>query len=137
MHAAFAAAAGIYLIPGIGEVALTVTGAVVIGGVTIKAGSWLYNKVAAYFTARAYGKAKKNGTKTKDHSTTSSGLSRHGDSYSSKDRVKNGKVIQRRYYDKNGNADMDIDYTNHGNPKKHPKVPHRHDWKKGKRGSGY
>ena len=40
----------------------------------------------------------------------------------------NGKVITRRYYDKNGNADLDIDYTNHGNPKTHPKVPHRHDW---------
>lgn len=22
----------------------------------------------------------------------------------------------------------DIDYTNHGNPKEHPKVPHTHDW---------
>lgn len=31
-------------------------------------------------------------------------------------------------YDENGNADLDIDYTNHGNPKQHSKVPHRHDW---------
>lgn len=32
---------------------------------------------------------------------------------------------------------MDIDYTNHGNVKKHPKVPHRHDWKNGNRGKWY
>ncbi|WP_214734339.1 hypothetical protein [Exiguobacterium sp. s154] len=38
-----------YFIPGIGQVAITVTGAVVIGGTTIAAGSWLYNKVTAYF----------------------------------------------------------------------------------------
>jgi len=43
------AAAGVYFIPGIGQVAITVTGAVVIGGATIAAGSWLYNKVTAYF----------------------------------------------------------------------------------------
>ncbi|MDL5378435.1 hypothetical protein ACNOIU_16055 (plasmid) [Exiguobacterium mexicanum] len=46
---ALGAAAGVYFIPGIGQVAITVTGAVVIGGATIAAGSWLYNKVTAYF----------------------------------------------------------------------------------------
>ncbi len=25
-------------------------------------------------------------------------------------------------------ADKDIDYTDYGNPKKHPKVPHTHPW---------
>ncbi|MCY7566289.1 hypothetical protein ABEX69_05345 [Bacillus safensis] len=50
---AIAAAAGVYLIPGIGPVALTVTGAVVIGGVTIAAGSWLYNKISYYFSKKA------------------------------------------------------------------------------------
>lgn len=46
----------------------------------------------------------------------------------SKDLYKDNKLVQRRYYDKDGKADEDIDYTNHGNPKQHPKVPHRHKW---------
>lgn len=41
---------------------------------------------------------------------------------------KNGKRIQERLYDKNGLAKKDIDYTNHGNPEKHPNVPHEHNW---------
>lgn len=40
----------------------------------------------------------------------------------------NGKKIRERYYDKNGRAQKDIDYTDHGNPKEHPKVPHEHKW---------
>lgn len=36
-----------------------------------------------------------------------------------------GKVVRRRYYDENGNAYKDIDYTDHGFPKTH-KVPHVH-----------
>ncbi|WP_019390746.1 hypothetical protein [Priestia filamentosa] len=54
---AIPAAAGVYFIPGIGEVAITVTGAIVIGGATIAAGSWLYNKVSAYFSKKAAEKA--------------------------------------------------------------------------------
>ena len=45
----------------------------------------------------------------------------------------NGKKIQERYYGENGIAKMDIDYTNHGNPKRHPNVPHRHRWVNGRR----
>jgi len=40
----------------------------------------------------------------------------------------NGNIIQRRYYGSNGQAVKDIDYTNHGNPNQHPKVPHEHTW---------
>ena len=29
---------------------------------------------------------------------------------------------------KKGRAKKDIDYTDHGNPKDHPKVPHEHFW---------
>jgi len=47
---------------------------------------------------------------------------------SSMDRVENGKVVQRRYFDENGRASRDIDYTDHGNPKQHPEVPHAHYW---------
>ncbi|WP_240371051.1 hypothetical protein [Anoxybacteroides rupiense] len=44
----YAIAVGVYFIPGIGEVALLATGAVVLGGITYKAGSWIANKVKTY-----------------------------------------------------------------------------------------
>jgi len=37
-----------------------------------------------------------------------------------------GSVKQRRYYDKDGNADLDIDY-NHTDDGTHT-FPHRHTW---------
>ena len=37
-----------------------------------------------------------------------------------------GKLVQERYYDSNGNAYLDIDYSDHGNSKTHPTVPHQH-----------
>lgn len=40
---------------------------------------------------------------------------------------KNGKLDSERYYDADGNAYLDIDYSDHGNPKTHPTVPHEHD----------
>lgn len=36
--------------------------------------------------------------------------------------------IQKRYFGDNKKAIKDIDYTDHGNPKRHPIVPHAHDW---------
>ncbi len=36
-----------------------------------------------------------------------------------------GRVIRIRYYDENGNAYKDVDYTDHGRPDRH-KVPHTH-----------
>jgi len=39
---------------------------------------------------------------------------------------KAGHLDSERYYDDNGNAYLDIDYTNHGNSKMHPRVPHQH-----------
>lgn len=44
------------------------------------------------------------------------------------DKIENGQVIQRRYYGKTGKPRLDIDLTNHGNPKEHKVVPHYHDW---------
>ncbi|WP_336663426.1 hypothetical protein [Kurthia gibsonii] len=76
-----------------------------------------------------YNNAKKKGIKTKKHSAYHKGkLPTTGQKYSSKDLYKDGKLNTRRYYGKSGKADIDIHYTNHGNPKKHPKVPHRHKW---------
>lgn len=50
---------------------------------------------------------------------------------------KNGKPYQKRWYDSNGTPKLDKDFTNHGNPKKHPVTPHYHDWNNGERGKGY
>ncbi len=36
-----------------------------------------------------------------------------------------GKITRIRYYDENGNAYKDVDYTDHGRPDRH-KVPHTH-----------
>ena len=41
---------------------------------------------------------------------------------------KDGKLIQQRIYDENGQAKTDKDYTDHGNPTRHPEVPHEHNW---------
>jgi hypothetical protein len=39
------------------------------------------------------------------------------------------KVIAERYYNEKGEPYLDIDYTDHGNPKRHPIVPHKHSIK--------
>lgn len=53
---------------------------------------------------------------------------KYEDSYTSKDLVVSGDLMTRRYYDNEGKAILDIHYNDHGNPTKHPKVPHRHNW---------
>lgn len=44
------------------------------------------------------------------------------------DKVIDGNRIQRRYYGKTGKPRLDIDLTDHGNPKIHKVVPHYHNW---------
>jgi hypothetical protein len=39
-----------------------------------------------------------------------------------------GQLIQRRYYGKTGKSRLDIDMTDHGNPKEHAVVPHYQNW---------
>lgn len=39
---------------------------------------------------------------------------------------RDGNMVTERYYDAKGSAYLDIDYTDHGNPKMHPDVPHEH-----------
>ncbi len=39
-----------------------------------------------------------------------------------------GTLLQRRYYGRTGKPRLDIDMIDHGNPKKHPDVPHYHKW---------
>lgn len=47
-----------------------------------------------------------------------------------------GTILQRRLYGDDGRPRLDIDFTDHGQPKKHPIVPHAHDWPKGIRTTG-
>ncbi len=47
----------------------------------------------------------------------------HGKEYD-----EDGKLVKERWYGQDGKAARDRHHTNHGNPKKHPKVPHKHDW---------
>jgi hypothetical protein len=78
----------------------------------------------------SYEDAKSNGVPTPDHSVDvdQRSLPTTGKPYSSKDHIKNGELDQRRYYGPDGKAETDIDYNDHGQPKYHPKVPHRHDF---------
>ncbi|WP_145411122.1 hypothetical protein [Paenibacillus xylanexedens] len=139
-------AAGVYFIPGVGEVALLATGGVVVLGVTYYAGSAVYNKVKAYFTSKdaaaaeaaaekAYEDAKKNGTKAGTHTDKYppfNKLGTQGKPRSSEDLYDSKGLKQRRYYDKNGNADEDIDYD-HSNGDGTHTFPHRHKWINGRR----
>lgn len=45
-----AIAAGLYFIPGIGEIAIAATGAIVVAGVTIAVGSWLYDTITNWLS---------------------------------------------------------------------------------------
>lgn len=44
------------------------------------------------------------------------------------DNYKDGVIQRRRYYENDGRPRLDIDMTDHGNPKEHPVVPHYHNW---------
>lgn len=126
--------AGAWKIAGIGAVVVTAGGTILVAGVAIGASFWAYTRIRVFFTERAYNNAKKNWTKTNNHSkTTASKVPTTGQNpYSSKDQIRSGKLHQRRYYDKNGNADLDVDYSHAGNHK----FPHSHTWN-GKVRSGH
>lgn len=49
--------------------------------------------------------------------------------------IKDGKISQERYFDGKGLPYLDIDYTNHGNSKHHPNVPHEHERKEDENGN--
>lgn len=135
-----AGAIAVYSVPGLGQVALLATGAVVVGGVVWEVGTWVGEKFAEWLESneaqKDYEDAKDNGTKTDNHSEQEGGaLDKEGAPLSSKDLYdKNGELKQRRYYDKKGNADMDIDYKHGGVGHT---FPHRHDWNRGQRGDAY
>lgn len=88
--------AGTWWIPGVGQAVISTAGVITVAGVTIAAGTWIYNKIVDFFEAKAYENAKKDGKKTKNHSSSKErSLPTKGDSYSSKDQVLDGKLTQR------------------------------------------
>ena len=60
------------------------------------------------------------------YKTNAHSLSPDGQPNSVTQNYKNGTLHSERYYNSDGKAYLDIDYTNHGNPKQHPDVPHEH-----------
>lgn len=54
-------------------------------------------------------------------------IPQHGTPNSVSENYRDGTLLSERYYDADGNAYLDIDYSNHSNPKTHPIVPHEHD----------
>lgn len=67
-------------------------------------------------------------TKAQKNSSTSSKLPNSSTPNSVIDKKIDNKIIQRRYYGITGNPRLDIDLTDHGNPKVHTIVPHYHNW---------
>ncbi|WP_391509447.1 hypothetical protein [Bacillus toyonensis] len=121
-----------FWIPGVGQVVIASAAAITVAGVTWYAGSYIYDTVIDYFTsstAGKYEKAKKAGEKAANHKDVhGEKLLRDGEPYSSQDlyHPKHGHK-QRRYYDKTGRAEEDIDFT-HGGSDKYHTFPHRHKW---------
>lgn len=130
---------GSLFIPGVGTAVITATGVVIVSGVAIASGSWLYKKVTNYVkteTINRYNSGKRNGYAALIHSTQYGGsLPVKGKPNSSKDLRDSSGLKQRRYYDKNGNAELDIDYRHGGNGKE--PFPHKHKWTNGKRGKWF
>ena len=62
-----------------------------------------------------------------------SSLPRTGEPNSIGERFVCGVLDQERLYGRDGRAVRDRDFTDHGNPKKHPFVPHDHLWENGER----
>ena len=73
-------------------------------------------------------------TPSKKHSTTTDNPVKGQEPNSSVDIYdKDGNIVRRRWFDSNGDAQRDLDYTNHGNSKQHPEWPHEHFWDWNKR----
>ncbi len=118
---------------------IVVNNTIKMNNMIINAGSALYNSILSavekLFNTN-YDTAVKDGAPTDNHAVvTGSSLPTTGEPNSSKDLYnEEGSLKQRRYYDKNGNADLDIDYQHGGTGHT---FPHRHDWNNGVRGPAY
>lgn len=124
----------VYALPAIGDVILYVGGAIGIAGIIYAAGEWYNN----YIKDLIYQDAKNKGIPTSNHKTVTNNdqFGRRGDPESSKDYAPAGELKQRRYYNRNGAADLDIDYYDNNPPDTHI-FPHRHNWINDVRGDWY
>jgi hypothetical protein len=124
----------VYALPVIGDVILYVGGAIGIAGIIYAVSDWYTN----YIKDLIYQDAKDKGIPTSNHKTVSdkNQFGRSGDPRSSKDYIPAGDLKTRRYYDLNGDADLDIDYYDNNAPDTHT-FPHRHNWINGARGDWY
>lgn len=128
--------AGTWWIPGFGEVVILVGGIIIIAGTIYSATSQIGKTINRWFAAKAvedsYEDAKGSGEETDNHTVVEgNSLPTDGDSFSSKDLDDGEGIKQRRYYDEDGNADMDIDYRHGGNGSH--SFPQTHTWTNGKR----
>lgn len=103
--AATPAVVAVYFIPGIGEVALLATGALLIGGIIYYAGSWLYDKVMPYIIGFSIPSRLKKDGKTVD-------LGKF-----------NKKVRGRTAYEEDGGWTIEKDTAGHGGRKWKLKKP--------------
>ncbi|SMD18223.1 hemagglutinin repeat-containing protein, partial [Sporomusa malonica] len=96
--------------------------------------SWVSNKYQQYITSSTYEDAIDNSLPTNKHTVSERrSLPKTGEPNSSVDLLNpDGSVKQRRYYDKDGNADWDVDY-NHSDDGTHT-FPHKHKWGEDGRG---
>ncbi|WP_052263138.1 hypothetical protein [Clostridium tyrobutyricum] len=100
-----AAVTATYFIPGIGDIALLATGAIVLGGVTYYAGSWAYDKIMPYIIAYSIPSRLK-----KDGKTVNLGKF-------------NQKVRGRQAYKESGGWTIEKDTAGHGGSKWKLKKP--------------
>ena len=71
-------------------------------------------------------------TPSSNHSTVTKNPGYQGSPNSSIDILdRKGQIETRRWFDSEGKAVRDVDFTNHGNPTTHPEWPHEHIWQYG------
>jgi len=67
-------------------------------------------------------------TPSANHTTVTANPGLRGTPNSSVDILNSqGQVVTRRWFGSDGKQIRDVDFTNHGNPRTHPEMPHSHD----------
>lgn len=101
--------AGTWLIPGVGEVVITVAGVIIVAGAVVKVGSWIYNTVSKLFAQKAIIQSVKK-------KIPNSLKKPNGDVDLGKFKDKNGRTpLDKKYGEfKNGRWTVEKDISNHG-----------------------
>lgn len=106
----FAAAAGAYFIPGVGQILLTTTGVIILAGVTIKNSHWAYRTIVRWLNAPAASISRKYNISRNlptDTGNVKLGLFR--------DKHGNTPISKKSGLFKNGRYTIDKDNAQHGN----------------------